>query len=132
MNTDDSFAEVPISAPSAQDGILDILGMQRHLAALCMSCAGAGWTRPPEGMAAEIYQLWPPTEERYVKMRDVAHRIYDAELGLRALARKTGALSLRLPEDWNLLHIEIILAATGTDPEAPTTPPRTEGRTRKR
>lgn len=83
-------------------------------------------------MSEEIYHTWPPTEERYEKMRATAHRIYDAELGLRALVRKTGARTLALPSDWALLDIEIVLAAAGVDPDAPTTPPRTHGRTRKR
>ena len=126
MEIRDDFHEVPIA------GILEILGLQRHIAALATSCASAGWTRPPAGVAEEIYQTWPPTDERYGRMRDTAHRIYDAELGLRALARKTGALSLRLPEDWGLLDVEIILAAAGGDPDTPAAPPRTQGRTRNR
>ena len=126
MEIRDDFPEVPIA------GILDELGMQRHIAALAVSCASAGWTRPPAGVAEEIYQTWPPSQERYAKMRRAAHRIYDVELGLRALQRKTGARTLALPEDWSLLDVEIILAAAGTDPDAPAAPPRAQGRTRKK
>ena len=120
------FSEVPIS------GILDELGMQRHVAALAVSCASAGWTHPPDGVAEEIYGTWPPSEKRYAQMRRAAHRIYDADLGLRALQRKTGARTLRLPPDWGLLNIELILAAAGGDPDTPAAPPRAQGRTRKK